>query len=212
LELADLSINALLVRALRFTSAEEVIDFYVNLNVTIGAGTSWGQKALEKLCIIAGAKKVPKDENVEVRGKRFDLKKIRNGISYYIQLKSGPNTMNVGMVDSLNKMIEQIESNNGGKRGILGMTYGASPQISQQIRNNLEDFEDRAYIGQEFWQFLSGDREYYNKLIRLIDRLSSQFIGEYQRGFLQVVQNIKNKLEEEWRTRRARLNWLVKYS
>jgi len=198
LRLDDLEVNVLLVMALGFTTAEEAIDFYIHQKVTIGAATSWGQKALEDLCKIAGAKRVPKDENVKVSGKRFDLKKVSNGTAYYIQLKSGPNTMNVGQVDSLNKMINKIEEDNSGKKAILGMTYGTKSQISPQIRNNLNDFDNRAYIGEELWQFLSGEVNYYHRLVGLINKLSSQYRTTYKHTFIELIERKKKNLAEEW--------------
>lgn len=197
LKLDDLRINVLFVKALGFTTAEEVIDYYVNQRINIGVATSWGQKALEKLCIIAGAEKIPKEENIDVKGKRFDLRKVNDNIQYYIQLKCGPNTMNVGMVDSLNKMITKLETDYPGRIGILGMTYGKSTDISTQIRNNLNDFDNRAYIGQEFWEFLSGKREYYRLLISLINDFSTNQLTRNQ-TFQQSVELKKEEIQREW--------------
>lgn len=199
LRLEELEINVLLIKALGFTTAEDTIEFYLYQRVTRGAVTSWGQKALEDLCRVAGAKKIPESENVAVSGKRFDLKKEKDGTTYYVQLKSGPNTMNIGMIDSLNTMIQRIEEKHTSAMGILGMTYGTESQISSQIRGKLDDFERRAYIGEKFWELLSGEEKYYRKLINLIDQLSRQYIEEYENTFLQLVRMKRDQLLEEWK-------------
>lgn len=199
LKLDDLEINVLLVKALGFTTAEETIEFYLYQRITRGAVTSWGQKALEDLCRVAGAEKIPTEENVEVSGKRFDLKKRLDGTNYFIQLKSGPNTMNVGMVDSLNEMIKKIEEKDSEALGILGMTYGTKSQISSQIRGKLADFERRAFIGEDFWKLLSGNEHYYGELIKLIDHLSEKFKEKYERTFLVLVKEKKSQLASQWK-------------
>lgn len=199
LKLDDLEINVLLVKALGFTTAEETVEFYLYQRITRGAVTSWGQKALESLCRVAGAEKIPNEENVKVSGKRFDLKKRLDGINYFIQLKSGPNTMNIGMVDSLNEMIEKIEEKDSEAFGILGMTYGTKSQISSQIRSKLVDFEKRAFIGKDFWKLLSGNEHYYSELINLIDSLSGQFKERYNKSFLALVKEKKDQLVTQWK-------------
>lgn len=198
LKLDDLEINVLLTKALGFTTAEETIEFYLYQRITRGAVTSWGQKALEDLCRVAGAEKIPNGENVEVSGKRFDLKKRLDGTDYFIQLKSGPNTMNIGMIDSLNEMITKIEAKNSEAFGILGMAYGTKSQISPQIQGKLTDFEKRAFIGKDFWKLLSGNEHHYCELIKLIDLLSGQLKKKYKKTFLVLVGEKKSQLANQW--------------
>ncbi|MDY7082301.1 MAG: TdeIII family type II restriction endonuclease, partial [Halobacteria archaeon] len=118
--------------------------------------------------------------------------------TYYIQLKSGPNTMNIGMVDSLNKMIEEIENKHSNAVGMLGMTYGDESQVSSQIRANLNEFDNKALIGSEFWEFLTGQEDYYSNLIALINGLSKEYEERYDDDYLDLVENKKDKLVEEW--------------
>jgi len=64
---------------------------------------------VEKICKVAGAEEIPEKEQIDMTGKSFDLKKEVKSKTYYIQVKSGSNTMNVGMVNSLNDAIESVE-------------------------------------------------------------------------------------------------------
>lgn len=198
LTLNDLDINVLLAKALGFTSTEEAVEFYVYQRITRSAVTSWGQGALEDLCIVSGSEEIPRDENVSVSGKAFDMKKQKQEETYYIQLKSGPNTMNVGMVNSLNDMIEEIEDKHRDAIGILGMTYGRPQQVSSQIRGNLNDFDEKALIGKEFWEFLTGDENYYYDLIARIDRISKEASEQFDRTFLEAVDDKIEELSQEW--------------
>lgn len=196
--LDNLDINVLLVKALGFTTAEEAIEFYVYQRITRSSVTAWGQKSVEDICFVSGAEKVPSSENVKVSGKRFDMKKKKDSDTYYIQLKSGPNTMNVGMVNSLNEMIEKIEEKHEDGIGMLGMTYGKENQVSSQIRDNLNNFDEKALIGKEFWEFLTDDEEYYSNLIGLIDSLSNDYEERYEHSYLELVEEQIDQLEREW--------------
>lgn len=198
LTLDNLYINVLLIKALGFTTAEETVEFYLYQRITRSAVTSWGQSAVESIARIAGAEKIPDTENVSVAGKKFDLKKVTDDLTYYIQVKSGPNTMNVGMVASLNDMIEKIEEKHPDSLGVLGMTYGDKEHISTQIKDNLSGFANRAFIGEEFWALLSGESKYYENLINLIDNLSQQYGQEFQTAFLDLVREKKTDLIQSW--------------
>ena len=198
LTLEGLSINALLVKALGFTTAEETIEFYVLQRITRSAVTSWGAGPLEQLCLLFGAEKIPAGDNVEVSGKRFDFRKNKEGINYYIQLKSGPNTMNVGMVDSLNSMITKIEEKHPNATGMLGMTYGKNEQISSQIRGGLENFNEKAIIGKEFWDWISDEDDTFIELIQVMDDLSIEYQDIFDKTYLESVKEAQNRLLNEW--------------
>jgi len=198
IRLADLDINVLLVKALGFRTAEELIEFYLYQRVTRSVVTSWGSSTVENLCKVAGATDIPRNENVSVGGKAFDLRTEHDGKTYYIQVKSGPNTMNVGMVDSLNRMIDRIEATHDDAVGVLGMTYGRESQISTQIQNNLTDFDDKALIGSEFWAFLSGEERYYVNLIEELDRVSHRLETAFDRTFTEVIAAKQAELETQW--------------
>lgn len=198
LDLDHLDINVLLIKALGFSDAEEAIEFYLYQRVTRSVVTSWGTGALEKICKIAGSQDVPQKENVSVSGKAFDVKKETEDETYYIQIKSGPNTMNVGMVESLNDMITRIEQKHEDATGMLGMTYGKSSQVSNQIKGNLNNFEEKAMSGKEFWSFLSGEESYYMDLIGQIDQISAEFEEEFNKTFLELVNQKEEELKDEW--------------
>ena len=198
LTLGELDINVLLIKALGFTTAEEVIEFYLYQRVTRSSVTSWGQTAIEEICVVVGAEEVPKDENVQVSGKRFDVKVEGDDETHYVQVKSGPNTMNIGMVDSLNKMIEKIEEKHENATGVLGMTYGERNQVSSQIRGNLNDFNEKGLIGQGFWELVTGDEEFYAELIELIDDLSKEYEERYERSYFDLIENKISQLADDW--------------
>lgn len=168
LDLSIFDINPFLIRALKFDEASEVILFYLYQRITRSIVTSWGM-TVEKIAEATGATSVPRKENVVDNGKKFDIKKIFNGKKYYIQVKSGPNTMNIGMVESLNTMIKKIEERDKNNIGLLGMTFGRKEQLSSQISGTLKDLEKHSLIGSEFWDFIAEKKGFTEELLQIID-------------------------------------------
>lgn len=186
-------VNLLLVNSLGLEKARDVIEFYVYQIVNRSSTTSWGT-TVENLCLIAGAQEYTEDEFET--GKNPDVKKELNGDTYYIQIKSGPNTMNVGMVSSLNNVFETVESEYDGT-AMLGMTYGEKHQVSSQIRNNLDNFSKRVKIGDEFWEFLSQSEDYFDELIGV----TSDVLNDFDISYIDLIELKIEELVDDWKNK-----------
>ena len=169
----SVDINPFLIKALDLKTARDIILFNMYQWVTRSVVTSWGM-LVEKLVKYSGCE----SEKPKIAGKGVqpDLKKIIGKKTYYLQIKSGPNTMNVGMVESLNEVIKTLEKK--GHIGLLGMTYGKRSHISNQISGNLNGFEEKTKIGRELWDFISGSKNYHRKVIEAIDSATSHLLEE----------------------------------
>lgn len=197
----SLNLNTLLFCALGVEKPLQFLKFSFYHFVTISTSTSWGQKPLEKICLYLGASKIPDSDNVTVSGKRFDIKRETGTKTYYIQLKAGSNTMNIGMVSSLNDMIEKIEDRHENVKGILGMSDGNKSDVSTQIKDNLNEFDDRAYIGKEFWELISGDPDMYSKVIYWISSISEQFSAKFEDDYFALISDKLGQIIEDWEER-----------
>jgi hypothetical protein len=107
--------------------------------------------------------------------------------------------MNIGMVDSLNKMIKKIEQQNPNSVGMLGMTYGDRSQVSSQITGNLNNFDEKSAIGSEFWKFLTEQEDYFSELISIISGLSEEYEDRYANDYLDLVEKKKQELINQWK-------------
>ena len=192
LSLSGFDINPLLAKALNLDTPRKVVAFNVYQTVTRSVVTSWGD-TVEEMARFVGCKK--NDYTIEGKtGTNFDLMKNLNGTDYYIQVKSGPNTMNVGMVTSLNEAIKKIEEVKPNARGILGMTYGTRARISNQIMGNLVEADTRMKIGREFWDFISEKLDFHKQLFELLDASSN---GILDNSFIELIENKITILEEQ---------------
>lgn len=191
----DFDINPLLAKALSLDTPRKVIAFNVYQTITRSVVTSWGD-TVELIAKFVGCK----DNDYIIEGKtgtNFDLVKNIEGTDYYIQIKSGPNTMNVGMVTSLNEAIERLEYAKPGSKGILGMTYGTRDRISNQILGNLKDAGQRMKVGRELWDFIRETNEYHKKLFQILDDSSRDLLDK---SFIELIEDKITELEEYWTT------------
>lgn len=190
----DLDINPLLAIALNLDTPEEVITFNLYQTITRSIVTSWGD-TVEKMVEFVGCKK--NDYIIEGKtGKQFDLMKEKDSVKYYIQIKSGPNTMNVGMVESLNDIIEELESTKADSKGLLGMTYGTRDRISNQIMGNLRGGTEKMLVGRELWDFVSDQENYHTRLFEVLDISSRDVLNQ---SFSELVNNKIGEFVTHWK-------------
>lgn len=191
--LSNLDINPFLMQVLDLKTPMEVLEFNLYQTVTRSIVTSWGT-TVENLLIRCGAEKFI--EKSLRPGRRPDLQKNLNGKKFYIQVKSGPNTMNVDMVNSLNEVISEYKEKEPDASFILGMTYGTKGRISSQIKDNLYDFDKSILIGRELWDFISGEKDFHKELFRILDQSSKHYTTQ---TFSEHLKARLIELVEEWK-------------
>ena len=196
LKLDDIDINPFLAIALELKSSEQVLKFNLYQSVTRSIVTSWGSVVETLLARCGGEKFITK--NSGRAGRRPDITKTVNGKRYFVQVKSGPNTMNIDMVNSLNEVIYEYSKSEPDVKMLLGMTYGTKKMISGQIRSTLHNFDDSILIGRELWSFISEQKDYHKKIFEILDTSSSGILN------MPFTDMMAEKLEElvlEWKMR-----------
>lgn len=188
----DFDINPLLAKALNLDTPRKVVAFNVYQTITRSIVTSWGYTVQQLSKNVGGCADNDYKGNT---GTNFDVVKKLSDCDYYIQIKSGPNDMNVGMVTSLNREIAELEHNKPGSKAILGMTYGTRSRISNQILGNLSGGPDKMKIGRELWDFLSEKVNFHKELFKLLDDASKGLLNS---SFIELIEAKINELENYW--------------
>lgn len=94
--------------------------------------------------------------------KGIDLEFNRKGVKYLIDIKSGPNWGNSNQIakmeDNFKKASKTLQTSGGNvnARFINGCCYGA---------DNLQKGGYLKLCGQQFWAFITGDNEFYLKIV-----------------------------------------------
>lgn len=198
MHLDSLDINPFLAIALELKTPEQVLKFNLYQSITRSVVTTWGS-IVEDLLVRCGADRF-KEKNGR-SGRRPDIKKVKKGKEYLIQVKSGPNTMNVDMVESLNEVISEFAKSRPQAKILLGMTYGKRNKVSSQIRNGLSNYDKSSLIGRELWDFIKGENNYHKKIFEVLDSASE---GILNTTFTDLISKKLEQLLTEWELKYSR--------
>lgn len=115
LRIEDLHINPFLIRILaremKFENAEGIVRWLVMQRSMTGVNTSMG------FCLQEIAKLFSEGTGVE----GADIQKTKDGRHYYIQVKSGPSTMDKDAVRHMSQLLVSVQRRNRGSIAFLGM-------------------------------------------------------------------------------------------
>lgn len=173
LNLASLSPNPLLVKALNIHTPEELIKVNVYMVVTRSIVTSMG--FLVEHLLLASSDSIEKGP----KGSGWDLVKRKDGGIHWIQVKSGPNDMDKDQIVYWSEKIAEKISE--GDRAYIGMTYGKRTNETVTLglmKHLLPDWEMKILVGRELWDFVSDDPAYHTKLFDTLRRAAQQVLQE----------------------------------
>ncbi len=183
LSIEDLNVNPFLIRLLAaqmgFQDTRSIVAWLVQQRLERGTVTAFGQ-AIQKVAKVFS-------EGTGVEG--ADLMKTKEGRHYYIQVKSGPNTIPKDMAARISQLLRSAQRRNQGSVALLGMTYGNERQVSSVIRQYMEvDWR----IGREFWEFISDEPDCMDEIYVIAGEVGDTF--ETDEGYT-LAEVVEQKLE-----------------
>ena len=166
LTLDDLDINPFLLRLLshemQINDARSIVEWLVSQRFERGTVTSFGD-TLEKIARVFG-------ETTGVEG--ADLMLTREGRHYYIQVKSGPNTVPKDLAAKISELLHSAQQRNFGAVALFGMCYGSPRRVSSIVRR----YVTVPYkVGRNFWAFLSGEENCIDQIYAIAAEVSETF-------------------------------------
>ena len=135
----------------------------------------------------------------------IDLEFSKNDIRYIVSIKSGPNWANSTQIkklkDYFTKAKKVLRTSNSGiqVQPVLGICYGRN-------KNHDQGIYDR-YIGQDFWYFISGDKDLYKKVIDPIGYKAKEKNEEYKIQYDKKINLFVNKFSSEYCLKDGSINW-----
>lgn len=189
LKLDDLTPNPLLMKlvgtAAELNTAQDLVEYMLNARIERSTSTGFGmtiQKIASAFC-----------EKTGVEGADISIVKPNEfgmPVRWYIQMKSGPNTVNKDICIQISSDLQSAVRRAPGSAGLLGITYGKADRVSGITQQYLSfDFE----AGRDFWEFISNDSKCYRKLWYLTISIAESF---KDKGGLTLKELIEMKREE----------------
>ena len=197
--------NPYLMRALGIRTAAELVEYLLQIHTQASDETIFGDAFVEpivlKVCEAYGGKKSS--------AKGIDVEIDSGNIYRAIAVKSGPNIFNSSQTARMNDEFQELQNRlrqhlrNLGKQfdPILGCSYGR--RVSEPTRTRRY----RIVSGQAFWRELTGDDEFYLKLIRLMKDYPEKQREIYQQEWDKAINRFTRDLLNEFAGEDGALDW-----
>lgn len=142
----------------------------------------------------------------------IDLEFDKHSVRYIITIKSGPNW---GNSSQIGKMVADFKTAKKTLRtsnsqlnitAINGCCYG---------RDNRPDKGDYfKYCGQRFWEFVSGDRDLYTKIIEPLGHQAKERNDDFIISYSRMINKFTKEFADTFCTRNGSIDWekLVRFN
>jgi hypothetical protein len=164
------SVNPLLAAALNINNTEDLIRYFIYQRMLTSIAGSFGN-FIQKLLLYTSETIFKDDTQPQNGNTKWDLVVNRNNENFYLEIKSGPNTLNKTQINSYKRQIEVEENRNN--KAYIGETYGRRDDTTVTHNHFFSTagkpfWEDRTKIGKELWEFVSEESEYHETLIKFL--------------------------------------------
>lgn len=180
--------NPYLYRAKAMKNAQEIIDSVMQAFISSSEETIFGNCFFEPLAIAAvgGVKSIAEGIDVEIRN-------TDDNILYAVAVKSGTSIYNA---DSKKRQIENFGKGKKlatqGKLGyepVIGYAYGQKKIVSVNSGSMHTEL-----AGEDFWTALTGDPDFYKKIIRYMQDLPEHYVERFEISY----NNAQNRLVRQF--------------
>jgi len=189
IDVEKVDFNPFLLRALGLETPKEIAEFMISQRIERSVVTSYGSRIQKVATSLA-------ERGTGVEG--ADICKEKDGSRYYIQMKSGPNTVNKDISSEISKLLLSAARRNRGSVPLIGMTYGKKDRVS----NILQKYSKVDWIiGREFWEFISEDPDCAWKIFKIVGELADSSLGRgesYRKLYKQKVGGLTQQIEKKY--------------
>lgn len=200
--------NPYLFRAKYVLTSEDIVKGLVDAHISSNEETLFGNW-LEKLAIFIN-EKVFNGRKSGIRG--VDLEFDKDGVRNIVAIKSGPNWGNSSQV---RKMVEDFRSakktlgTSGSQMNVVavnGCCYG-----TDRVQNKGDYFK---YCGQDFWEFISGNRDLFVELIEPIGCGAREKNDDFLKSYSHLIDKLTGEFSKEFCEVSGDISWnkLVRFN
>lgn len=198
--------NPYLFRAKAMNGAAQIVDAILAAFVSSSEETIFGNVFFEPLACAAAQGQKALAEGV-------DIMVERDNTIFAIAVKSGTSVFNA---DSRKKQEQNFMAagklaQQAKKRFVAMIGYGYGKK-KQSAYGKPKFYSELA--GKEFWTELTGDEEFYIKLIRLMDRLPEQYVEAFDEAYQKVANRLVKEFTNEFCKDDGGIDWekLVRFN
>jgi hypothetical protein len=193
--------NPYLFKAKYVLTAQDIIKSLTDAFISSQEETIFGDW-LEGLAIFVN-EKVYKGRKSGIIG--IDLEFDKNNVRYIVTIKSGPNWGNSSQIAKLVadfKTAKKTLRTSNSQLNIVavnGCCYG---------RDNQPDKGDYfKYCGQIFWEFMSGDTDFYTKIIEPLGHQAKERNDDFMQSYAQMINKFTKEFADTFCKNDGSIDW-----
>lgn len=142
----------------------------------------------------------------------IDLELKKDGVHYLVVIKSGPNWGNSSQINKMKdnfRKAKKILGTNAGKTNVVsvnGCCYGRTiqPDKGEYIK----------FCGQDYWEFISGDKDLYKKLLVPLEREAKEKDEQFEDAYNKKINQLTKDMLDNFCLDDGAIDWdmLLKYN
>ena len=203
--------NPYLFKAKNIQTAEELVRYILDAFLSSQEETIFGN-LMEELAIFVCKKVYGGHKAEQGKFKSVDLIFEKDGKTYIVGIKSGPNWANSDQINRMKgnfkkaRKILKSEGNTNTVVAINGCIYGKD---NHPHKVNVRDKEKSyyKYCGQEFWEFITGDNKFYQQIILPIDKGAKKRDENFRNIYSAKINELTKDFSENYLTDEGHINW-----
>ena len=198
--------NPYLFRAKAMNGASQIVDAILSAFVSSSEETIFGNVFFEPIATASSRGKKALAEGIDI------MVEDENTI-YAIAVKSGPSVFNSSSRKrqeqnfiAASKLAQQVQKR---FEPIIGYSYGRKRAPSKGLPKMYSEL-----AGQEFWEKLTGDSEFYMKLIQYMGQLPEKYVENFDISYQKAANRLVKDFTNQFCKDDGSIDWetLVKYN
>ncbi len=200
--------NPYLYRAKALQNANDIVSSVLDAFVTSSEETIFGNCFFEPLAIAASGGSKALAEGVDIM-----IEKKEENTIYAVAVKSGTSVFNADSKKrqeqnfaAAAKLAKQAKAR---YEAIIGYGYGKKRMSGKGVPKMYQEL-----AGQEFWAELTGEDDFYLKIIQFMGELPEKYLEDYQKSYNNAMNRLLKQFTTEFCKDTGEIDWdkLVKFN
>lgn len=193
--------NPYLYRAKAMQNASDIVSSVLDAFVTSSEETIFGNCFFEPLALAASGGSKALAEGVDIM-----IEKKEENTIYAVAVKSGTSVFNADSKKrqeqnfaAAAKLAKQAKAR---YEAIIGYGYGKKKITGKGVPKMYQEL-----AGQEFWAELTGEENFYLKIIQFMGELPEQYLDDYQRSYNNAMNRLLKQFTTEFCKDTGEIDW-----
>jgi hypothetical protein len=193
--------NPYLYRAKAMENASEIVENVLSAFVTSSEETIFGNCFFEPLAIAASGGNKALAEGIDIM-----VQNNANNTIYAVAVKSGPSVFNADSKKrqeqnfmAASKLAQQAKAR---YEAYIGYAYGRKKDSG---RGKPKMYQELA--GKKFWEELTGDADFYLKIIKFMGNLPEQYVDSYKESYNKASNRLVREFSNKFCKEDGSIDW-----